>query len=230
MRIRINGQLFLLMLAERLVLAGATIGQMNTDGILYIIDKSVDLNSILKEWETITKLSLETDEFERFYQFAINDYVGVLKGYDETKDIKLIKKKGLFIDKVSLGKGMQPLIIPKAINGYLIDKIPIKDTVYNSRNINDFLTYQKVGKQFNVKLGNDDVAHINRFYMSTNGKYLNKIKESGSVSKLKATSGITIVNNLNKIKEFPNNINYDYYISEIKKITDYFTYKQLNLF
>lgn len=231
LKIRINGQLFLLMLTEMLIEAGAKMKQINTDGALYVINKNVDVNTILKKWENITKLSLETDEFERFYQFAINDYVGVLKGYSETKDKKLLKKKGLFIDKVTLGKGMQPMIIPKAINNFLVDGIPIEETVYNSKDINDFLTYQKVGKQFDVYYGKDKVTHINRFYMSTNGKYLTKCYKDGSnVEKIVATSGVTIANNLNDIKKFPTKINYDYYLKEIRKITNAFTTKQLTLF
>jgi hypothetical protein len=40
MQIRINGQLLLLMLAERLISVGARIINTNTDGIFYLIDKN----------------------------------------------------------------------------------------------------------------------------------------------------------------------------------------------
>lgn len=138
----------------------------------------------------------------------------------------------MFIDKVTLGKGMQPMIIPKAINRYLVDNIPVKDTVFNCKDINDFLTYQKVGKQFDVYYGNDKVTHINRFYMSTNGKYLTKKDRYNynRVGKIIATSGVTIVNNLNDVKEFPTNINYSYYLKEIDKIVSVFNNNQLSLF
>ena len=43
-------------------------------------------------------------------------------------------------------------------------------------------------------------------------------------------SGVTIVNDLNQIKEFPNNINYNYYIQEAYKIIYGFKLKQLTLF
>ena len=101
-----------------LIKSGAKLKQLNTDGILYTIPKSVDYNSILKEWENITNLTLETEEYDRFYQFAINDYLAIGKGYKDTKNKKLLKYKGLFIPNVSLGKGMQPMIIPKALNAY----------------------------------------------------------------------------------------------------------------
>ena len=43
-------------------------------------------------------------------------------------------------------------------------------------------------------------------------------------------SAVTIVNDLTKITEFPNNINYDYYLKECNKIIKEFAYKQLSLF
>lgn len=227
-----NGQLLLLMLAERLIAIGARIIQINTDGILYTIPKTADYNSVLRQWEIETKLSLETDEFEAFYQYAINDYLGVLKGYNATKDKSLLKMKGLFIDKVSLGKGMQPMIIPKAINAYFADGVPIEKTVRNSTDINDFLTYQKVGKQFYVEMNNKKIANINRYYCSTGGYYLYKVRRDDKdkyINMLKS-SGVKIANDLTKFDSFPQDINYNYYIGEAKKIIFPMENYQLSLF
>lgn len=222
MKIRMNGQLLLLMLAERIVDAGGHIKQLNTDGVLYLFPKNVELEPILKEWEDLTKLVLETEEYEVFYQYAINDYLAVGKGYSQTKDKKLLKKKGLFIDTVTLGKGMQPMIIPKAINAYLADGIPVEETIKGSTDINDFITYQKVDKKFSVEYNNQIIGRINRYYVSTNGCYLYKCVVEDDVrtnySNMLKASGVTIVNNLNEIKEFPKNINYRYYIKECNKI------------
>lgn len=235
MKIRINGQLLLLKLTEMLLAEGAKLKQLNTDGILYLIPKDVNYQMILKEWEELTKLTLETEEYEAFYQFAINDYLAIGKGYSQSKDPKLIKEKGLFIDKVSLGKGMQPMIIPKALRAYFADGIPVEFTVRTSRNLNDFITYQKVDKKFNVEYNDKLISRINRYYMSTNGSKLYKCvvdeegKRSGYTNMLKA-SGVTIVNNLDEITEFPDNINYRYYIGECNKIINAFENRQLSLF
>lgn len=229
MQIRINGQLLLLRLTELLLQAGANLKQLNTDGILYTILKSVDYQSVLKKWEEETNLSLETEEYEAFYQFAVNDYIAVGKGYSETKNPKLLKKKGLFIDKVTLGKGMQPLIIPKALNAYFADGIPPEETVMNSRDINDFITYQKVGKQYRVIWGEKAVTRINRYYVAKNAPYLFKVKGSGNLENMLKSSGVQIVNNLSNIKEFPKDINYSYYLSEIRKIISKFENKVLSL-
>lgn len=51
LKIRINGQLFLLMLIERLINIGAKIVQSNTDGVFYLIDKQKlnEVNRVCKE-------------------------------------------------------------------------------------------------------------------------------------------------------------------------------------
>ena len=224
MRIRINGQLLLLMLAEKLISIGCQIIQANTDG-LFVLRKKKDeqkFKDVCKWWENLTKLELEEDRFERFYQFAINDYLGVLEGYKDSKNPKLLKKKGLFIDSVTLGKGMQPMIIPKAINANLVDNIPVEETIRNCKDINEFITYQKVDKKFTVQYMDKFITHINRYYVSTNGGYLYKCEvEDGKIVKftnMLTASGVTLCNDITAIKEFPRNINYKYYIKEANKI------------
>jgi hypothetical protein len=232
MKIRMNGQLLLLMLAERFISVGCKIIQSNTDGLFILRPRNneEEFKAVIKEWETITKLQLEGDSFESFYQYAINDYLAIGKGYSETKNPKLLKKKGLFIDKVTLGKGMNPPIIAKAINAYLADRVPVKQTIMGSRDINDFLTYQKVAKKFQVYYGDDMVQHINRFYMSVNGQKIQKYDAATKkYTSIVADSGVKILNNLVDV-QFPNDINYAWYIEQAKKITTNFEAKQTNLF
>lgn len=224
MRIRINGQLLLLMLAEKLISIGCQIIQANTDG-LFVLRKKKDeqkFKDVCKWWENLTRLELEEDRFERFYQFAINDYLGVIEGYKDSKNSKLLKKKGLFIDSVTLGKGMQPMIIPKAINANLADNIPVEETIRNCKDINEFITYQKVDKKFAVQYMNKFITHINRYYVSTNGGYLYKCEVEGNkivkFANMLTASGVTLCNDITAIKEFPKNINYKYYIKEANKI------------
>lgn len=224
MRIRINGQLLLLMLAEKLISIGCQIIQANTDG-LFVLRKKKDeqkFKDVCKWWENLTRLELEEDRFERFYQFAINDYLGVIEGYKDSKNPKLLKKKGLFIDSVTLGKGMQPMIIPKAINANLADNIPVEETIRNCKDINEFITYQKVDKKFTVQYMNKFITHINRYYVSTNGGYLYKCEVEGNkivkFANMLTASGVTLCNDITAIKEFPKNINYKYYIKEANKI------------
>ena len=239
MKIRMNGQLMLLMLIEMLLNSiDCKILQANTDGIFILrrLDQEEKFKETCKNWETITKLNLEEDQFEAFYQFAINDYLAISKGYKDTHNPKLLKKKGLFIDTISLGKGMKPLIIPEAINKCLADNIPVEETIKNCKDLNKFLTYQKVNKSYSVEYNNELITHINRYYVSKSGYYLFKCKvdpktkeRNNYISMLKDTS-VIIANDLNQFKEFPKDIDYNYYIKEALKIVNSFKYKQLSIF
>ena len=235
MQIRINGQLLLLMLIDKLIQLGVRIIQANTDGIMIIYNKSVKdkVESVKKNWEKLTKLTLETDSFEALYQYAINDYIAILSGYSETKNPKLIKKKGIFITEVKLGKGLSPKIIPIAILENLINNIPVKETILNCTDIKKFLMSEKTGKQWNVEYNNKPQQRTNRFYASTNGYYLFKWKiENGikTYQNMLTASGITLLNKFDNTSISNRNINYRYYIIEAQKIINQLKEKQLSLF
>lgn len=237
MQIRINGQLLLLMLAEKLTQIGCRIVQANTDGLFVLLKKDIysKVNSICREWEQLTKLTLEEDRFKAMYQYAINDYFAI------TEDNK-VKEKGMFITTVKLGKGLTPKIIPKAIISFFKDGIPVEDTIKNCTDIRDFLMSEKTGKQWHVEYMNEEQQRTNRFYASTNGGYLWKWKDTGHKEgeiitytepyvgerKYKASarqyqnmltaSGVTLLNKFDDKPIEERKINYRYYIMEAYKI------------
>ena len=237
MQIRINGQLLLLMLAEKLTQIGCRIVQANTDGLFVLLKKDAysKVNSICREWEQLTKLTLEEDRFKAMNQYAINDYFAI------TEDNK-VKEKGMFITAVKLGKGLTPKIIPKAVISFFKDGIPVEDTIKNCTDIRDFLMSEKTGKQWHVEYMNEEHQRTNRFYASTNGGYLWKWKDTGHKEgeiitytepyvgerKYKASarqyqnmltaSGVTLLNKFDNKPIEERKINYRYYIMEAYKI------------
>lgn len=237
MQIRINGQLLLLMLAEKLTQIGCRIVQANTDGLFVLLKKDAysKVNSICREWEQLTKLTLEEDRFKAMYQYAINDYFAI------TEDNK-VKEKGMFITTVKLGKGLTPKIIPKAVISFFKDGISVEDTIKNCTDIRDFLMSEKTGKQWHVEYMNEEQQRTNRFYASTNGGYLWKWKDTGHKEgeiitytepyvgehKYKASarqyqnmltaSGVTLLNKFDDKPIEERKINYRYYIMEAYKI------------
>lgn len=247
MQIRVNGQLLLLMLAEKLVEIGCKIIQANTDGLFLICKKNKyeEYQKVCKEWEKLTKLELEEDRFEAMYQYAINDYIAVKEGYHKTKDKKLIKTKGMFITEVLLGKGLSPKIIPEAIINYFVDNIPVEETIKNCRDIRKFLKAEKTGKQWTVEYNDKIQQRINRFYVSNNGYYLWKFKTDSGVKEyqnmLKGYA-VTLHNTFYSDEDLQwkyaqgetfesiYDINYNYYISQCKKIINEIKPRQLNLF
>ena len=224
-RIRINGQLILLMLVDRLLDIGCEIIQVNTDGVVYRAKKTLRgrIQEATREVENITQLTFEDDEYEAFYQYAINDYFGVLKGGE-------IEKKGMFITETKLGKGLAPVVIPKAVINYFLTKQPVSEFIEKDNDIRDFLMTQNVDKKFKVVHGDKPVQRINRFYASTNGAFLFKVNPEGQVENMLTKSGVTILNKLNDLTVDDKHINYRYYISEANKIIADFVNQQLELF
>ena len=246
-KIRINGQLVLLMLVDRLLELGCKIVQINTDGVMYVAKKTMKdkIQESISEVEQLTQLTFESDNYEAFYQYAINDYFGVKEGYSQSHDPKLIEKKGMFITKNSLGKGLAPVIIPKAVINYFVTGQSVTEFIEKDDDIRDFLMSQAVDKKFKIVHGDKPVQRINRFYASTNGPYLFKVKKNEkptnisswndyeqeeSWSNMLTKSGVTILNKFDDLPIKDRKINYRYYISEANKIIANFTEKQLELF
>lgn len=234
-KIRINGQLVLLMLVDRLIDLGCEIIQVNTDGVVYTAKKNVmdRVQDAIHDVEQITELTFENDSYEAFYQYAINDYFGVIEGYSATRNPKLIEHKGMFITETTLGKGLAPVVIPKAVINYFLTGENISDFIKLQTDIKDFLIGQRVDKKFTVEHGNKKVSRINRYYASTNGCYLYKVdyeKDPPKYTNMLTKSGVTLLNTFDNVPIADRKINYQYYISEARKIVNDFVCQQSSLF
>lgn len=226
-KIRINGQLVLLMLVDILLEQECKIIQVNTDGVMFIAkkDREPKIAESVSQLEQLTKLSFEADRYEAFYQYAVNDYFGVV---NKNK----IEKKGMFITENILGKGLAPTIIPKAVITYFTQGIPLEKTIRECNDIYEFLIAQRVDKKFKVEYDNHYIQRINRYYASTKGYWLYKVKEEKgelSYSNMLTKSGIRILNKIDNTN-VPDDINFAYYISEARKIVNELQCKQLDLF
>lgn len=236
MQIRINGQLLLLMLAEKLTDLGCRIVQANTDGLFVLLKRKIydEFKQVCKEWEQQTKLVLEEERFEAMYQYAIGDYMALKEGYKDNPNDNLITKKGIFITDIKLGKGLSPKIIPEALIRYFADGIPVRDTIYNCKDIRRFLMSEKTGRQWNVEYMSKPQQRTNRFYASTNGGYLYKwkLKDIGTkeYQNMLADSGVTILNKFDDKPIEERKINYRYYLRETLKIIEELEPRQLALF
>lgn len=232
MGIRINGQLLLLMLTEKLLKLGVKVIQINTDGVFFKCKKDMysKIQEVFKEWQDLTGLELEEDRFKTFYQLAINDYFGEYT--KPKKNGEKIKEKGFFITRVKKGKGLTPKVIPMAVQKYFLEGIKPSEFIPNHKDIKNFLMSEKTGKQWNVEYNDKPQQRTNRFYASTDGYFLYKWKLENSEKKYQnmlTASGVTLLNNFSDLKENPK-INYQYYITEANKIIAEFKNKQLSLF
>jgi hypothetical protein len=165
MRITCNGQLLLVQLMEKLCenIPGARPIMVNTDGGEIIFPKEHEplYNKICKDWEEMTNLILEFEEYEQLIIWDVNNYIGVFKPYEieydkakemfetiypkpliKQKDGKTlhypIKLKGRFeIDK-ALHKNKSFRIKPISIYNYFIHGVDPKVTVLRNDNIYNF--------------------------------------------------------------------------------------------
>lgn len=244
MSITVNGQLFLLMLAEMLTKIGCKVISANTDGVTCVVPKNkVDEHQkVCNEWCEISKMSLEHTEYIKIIRYAVNDYIAIKKGFHEAKEEEkdyYIKEKGLFITNTRIGKGLSPLIIPRALKKYFVFGEPIEKTVKESTDIKEFLMSEKTGKQWNVEHNGLPQQRVNRFVASRNAPYLLKWKlwkdeygkEIHQYSNMLVDSGVVILNDLQDLKSIEYyKLNYPYYLSQIRKIIEEIEPRQLSLF
>lgn len=105
MKITINGQLMLCLLAEGLMtIPDLKIIQANTDGVTIRVPRAVSnqVDNICRQWEAITGLELEDVNYKAMHIRDVNNYIGVF----EDGDHKVYNKKSKDIpsDAVYIGR------------------------------------------------------------------------------------------------------------------------------
>lgn len=136
----LTGQLSILMLIEAHELNEIPVVSANTDGFLIFCPRAkVKLSQwLIKQWEQITGLEMETSEYAAIYTQSVNSYLAV-KPNGKTKRI------GIFA-QASLLKKHDPdvEICGDAISDFLSKGTPMLYTIAACRDIRKFITMQKV--------------------------------------------------------------------------------------
>ena len=187
----------------------------------------------IKEVEQLTQLTFESDDYESFYQYDVNNYFGVRKGYSQSGDPGLIEKKGRFITEIGLNNSMTPVVISKAVINYFLNNEPIDKFIKKDRDIRDFLMSQSVNKESKVEYGGKQIQRINRYYASSSGYYLIRVKDKmyESRSETRITEyGVQLLNKIDATPIDKRHLDYQYYISKAKKIASEFVNRQLTIF
>jgi len=161
----INGQLSLSMLYEMLAegIPGSIPIMQNTDGLEMMIPANYKSKymEICAEWEKITNLTLEHDQYSKIILSDVNNYIAVFNSkecskeewlkmkesnphyiFTEEKDryfYNATKCKGRFeFNNLALHKNKSFLIIPKAIYNYFVHDILPEHYLSTNRNILDY--------------------------------------------------------------------------------------------
>lgn len=239
--ITINGQLQLLMLAEKMKkrVKSVIFYQFNTDGITIGYDpaETEAVKKVMKEWEVYMKISLEDKFYKKMVIMDVNNYLAV-----DQKGI--VKRKGLFgysmkpEDKeMDYHKNPSAVIIPKALEAYFVYGVPIRDYILSSKDVYDFCIGVKLKDTFDfilysldkekAQLVKTNVSQkVVRYYVSTHNTRIKKVynrnheTKNGDVTELESGWATTP---FNVYEEKPMNeygLDYAYYIGAARKIVD----------
>ncbi len=233
MQITINGQLLLSKLYEMLLhgIPGAVPLMLNTDGLEIMIPNCYKTKylQICEEWEKLTKLSLEHDEYKKMIIGDVNNYIAIPKDPEKKPKCKgRFEWEDLEKKKVAiLHKNKSFLIIPKAIYHYFIHGTKPEDYLKSNRDIMDYSGGIKIKSDwglYGVSVQQGDIIEeplqkICRYYISKKGiKLIKRHKTDGR--EIQIESGKWLQQVFNKKQELPwkeYNIDEDYYIQRIYK-------------
>lgn len=210
LQVTVTGQLSLLMLVERLELAGISVVSANTDGIVVKMkpDQEAIAEEIVEDWQFDTDYELEGTDYLSLNSRDVNNYIAVKK--------KGSKGKGAYADQrehyYKLRSNPSNDICTEAVKAFLEDGKPVEQTIRECKDITKFLNLRTVnggavkdgeliGKAIRWYYGSEELDAI--FY-STNG---NKVPKSDG--------GVPL---MDLPDEFPTDVDFEWYVTEAQKI------------
>lgn len=219
--VTISGQLYLLMLIEALEQAGIEVISANTDGIVarFPAEKEAEYNRIAQWWQEKTGFELEFSDYALYVRSDVNNYLTKKKKGE-------IKTKGRYVQEIELKKGYKHPIVPRCLFEYFVNGKPIEGTLAEATDVLDFCVSQKTGSDFQLvyrnRHGDEPLQKTNRFYVSTKGGSLVKVRKSnGKEAGLFVGERVQILNDFDPtvpISEYP--IDFDFYKQEVQAIID----------
>lgn len=207
--LRISGQLFLTMLVMQLVEACRSIKllNLNTDGIMYSIDRSEAsvADQIAEGWEKTTGFELETDHISKVWIKDVNNLLAI-------KTDGEVKKVGGYLNYGISVKGAWAInnnanIVKDAITEFFVHGTPVEDTINNCKDISQFQQIAKAGTKYKDAYQVIDgekvpVQMVNRVYASKNERYgrIYKVKaENDMTAKIEMLPDHCIIDNENRL-------------------------------
>lgn len=221
----ITGQLFLMELAQHLYadIPDLKIVQLNTDGIMVECDRKYlpKLDEICDEWQSRTGFELEEDAVVRIAQKDVNNYVEVQEGG------KAKSKGGYLVRGIStvgaFNINNNACIVAAAVKEYLVNGVPVEDTINGCNDIFQFQLIAKAGVKYREAYHLVDgekvpVQKVNRVYATKDERYgkLFKVKaENDSTAKIEMLPEHCIIDNDNHLTI--DDVDKTFYIEMAKK-------------
>ena len=205
MTVTMTGQLALLMLIERLEIAGIKVISANTDGFVSILDKKLYeiYDDICFQWELDTAFELEETKYKALYSRDVNNYVAITD-YGH-------KGKGIFnIHQITKNPAAAICVI--AATEKLINNKSIEDTIYECTDINQFLTVRSVTGGAVWK--GQYLGRVVRWIYSTDGEKITYKKNGNKVPKSDGSRPVM------ELDGMVDDLDYDRYCTEAEDILE----------
>lgn len=217
-QVTVTGQLSLLMLIERLELAGIHVVSANTDGIVIKCPtaRQAECDAIVKQWEVDTGFETEDTQYLAVFSRDVNNYIAVKKKFDKQAKQWLYeadgcKTKGAYA-KTGLQKNPTNQICVDAVLELLTKGTPIMTTVRSCVDVRKFVSVRTV-KGGAVKDGQFLGKSIRWYYAA--GEQ-GEIVYADSGNKVPRSEGAKPLMDLPAL--FPQDIDYEWYEREAERM------------
>lgn len=212
-QVTLTGQLSLLMLIERLELAGIRVVSANTDGIVAMFhpDQATTYHAIVFDWEIDTGLEMEFADYKALHSASVNSYIAI-------KTDGEVKQKGLYSFVGSKGspaeKNPTNYVCIDAVINYLTKGTPLEETIDWCADVRRFLTVRRVtgGASWNGQY----LGKVVRWYRGRNSAspivYAKGTKEGDKVAK--SDGAVPMM----ELTGLPPDLDYDYYYAQSRRM------------
>jgi hypothetical protein len=221
LKITINGQLLLLMLAEAAMdIPGLEVIQANTDGLTFRLprDRDQDLRAVCAWWEYGTGLNLERKDYSRMFVRDVNNYLAVPAAGGPCKRI------GAYEYELDWWQDPSALCVPRAAEAALVHDVAPAEFLAHHLQADpwDFMLRTKVNRTSRLYWGNQEVQRVSRYYMSTGGQVLTKVmpplKNHGNERHIAVQKGRTVQLANTYDGSPPRDVALDWYVAEARKL------------
>lgn len=217
--VTITGQLSVLMLIEDLVLRGMDVVSANTDGFVTMLrrDEADLFRAMIFDWECDTGLGTEETEYKALYSQGVNAYLGIEINGKAKRKGKSFTPAGPGLKGASgMKKNPYVEICALAVIEYLTNGTPLEDTIRASRNFKHFVAIQKVAG--GAEKDGVDLGDSIRWYYAVNVYGPIRYIDNGKT----VPRSIGAKPALELPSDFPDDIDYEWYVREATAILEDF--------
>lgn len=217
-QVTITGQLALLMQIEMVEQSGIPCISANTDGAVYMCPKTKyeAFENLMTVWEAKTGFVTEETRYSGLFSRDVNNYIAI-KELEVGKNTPDIKCKGVYSERGSaqnsvLSKNPEYLICSDAVQQFLANGVPVKETILDCKDIRRFVCVRTVkggAEKDGVYLG----KAVRWYYAKDEAGTINYAMSGNKVPKSEGAKPLMILPSA-----LPVDLDFDWYINQAEEI------------